>query len=509
MNNGFSTANPQQSFTSAPVFPLQTETKKEIEAATKAQTLSRTIAQKLKSEIHEGRWKQGDKLPAVRALTRNLEVCHVTVIRALEDLVAQGYIRVVSGRGSYVTYDTTANGSACESQLHKHSTSGSIHQAKSTIIELSDLGNRVILDRSSSASKADSILHAEAPNTKLLELIAKQARLLPLERGECDPTGNISLRAAISSYVRRQRQINCEPEHIVLFPNRLSALDQISRLLIRSGDSVAVENPGCPESRRCFIANGASLHGVSVDEQGLSQEELHQKTSHRLLFIKPFQYPTTVAVATKQQEGLLAWASNHNSLIVEDESDNQLFFGSSLPSLKSADLDSDSVVYIGGFPHTISSIVPIAFAIMPQFLAQAAGKANAAFGVRCSDIEQRALMQFIDDGSLERHFMRLKTSRGLKRAQIVSQLTLHLRDVCTVSCPPAGTHLLLRFSDRIDVNLLEESFRSAGLALTGQERYMTVRKRVEYRLGFIEVDLEHLPSQLETLRVRLSKTSEP
>lgn len=60
------------------------------------------ISAQIKSMIMEGRLKAGDSLPSMRALARDLHISVITTQRAYEDLVRDGFIETVSGKGSFV-----------------------------------------------------------------------------------------------------------------------------------------------------------------------------------------------------------------------------------------------------------------------------------------------------------------------------------------------------------------------------------------------------------------------
>lgn len=61
----------------------------------------RTLADTLRSEIREGRYAGGRKLPTEEQLSQSYSVSRQTVRRAMQDLVSEGIIYRVAGRGTY------------------------------------------------------------------------------------------------------------------------------------------------------------------------------------------------------------------------------------------------------------------------------------------------------------------------------------------------------------------------------------------------------------------------
>lgn len=60
------------------------------------------ITMQIKSQIMEGILSVGEALPSMRSLAKDLHISVITVQRAYEDLVRDGFIETVSGKGSFV-----------------------------------------------------------------------------------------------------------------------------------------------------------------------------------------------------------------------------------------------------------------------------------------------------------------------------------------------------------------------------------------------------------------------
>lgn len=60
------------------------------------------IAEQFKSDIMAGRMKQGEYLPSIRGLAKELRISVITTMKAYEELEHQGLITAVQGKGYYV-----------------------------------------------------------------------------------------------------------------------------------------------------------------------------------------------------------------------------------------------------------------------------------------------------------------------------------------------------------------------------------------------------------------------
>lgn len=56
----------------------------------------------IKNEIIKGNMEEGEKLPSVRSLSRDLKVSILTVKKAYDELVDEGFIETRQGLGSFV-----------------------------------------------------------------------------------------------------------------------------------------------------------------------------------------------------------------------------------------------------------------------------------------------------------------------------------------------------------------------------------------------------------------------
>ncbi|MBO4400123.1 MAG: GntR family transcriptional regulator [Lachnospiraceae bacterium] len=66
------------------------------------QPLYEQIEEQVKNQILSGELSEGDALPSMRVLAKDLKISIITTKRAYEDLERDGYITSVTGKGSFV-----------------------------------------------------------------------------------------------------------------------------------------------------------------------------------------------------------------------------------------------------------------------------------------------------------------------------------------------------------------------------------------------------------------------
>ena len=60
------------------------------------------ITTQIKNQILKGELKEGDALPGMRSLAKDLKVSVITTKRAYNDLEQEGFIETIVGKGSFV-----------------------------------------------------------------------------------------------------------------------------------------------------------------------------------------------------------------------------------------------------------------------------------------------------------------------------------------------------------------------------------------------------------------------
>lgn len=60
------------------------------------------IAEQFKEDILSGKMKQGEYLPSIRGLAKELRISVITTMKAYEELERQGLVTAVQGKGYYI-----------------------------------------------------------------------------------------------------------------------------------------------------------------------------------------------------------------------------------------------------------------------------------------------------------------------------------------------------------------------------------------------------------------------
>lgn len=169
----------------------------------------------------------------------------------------------------------------------------------------------------------------------------------------------------------------------------MQAIALAAQLLLNPGDRIVMENPGYAGAARAFQAIGGICVHAPVDGHGIIPDDWDAK----LLMVTPNrQFPTGSVLTLERRQQLLAWATERNSLILEDEYDSVFRHrGKSLEPLKALDREG-RVIYVGSFASTLLPHIRIGYAVLPLSLTPLFTRAIALYEPYPSNLlEQRTL----------------------------------------------------------------------------------------------------------------------
>lgn len=221
-----------------------------------AQGLARQLYAALRERILDGRLGSRTRMPASRELAQALKVSRNTVVRAYEQLHAEGYIDGRTGDGTYVAELQEIPGRA-------------------PAVAPSAPAPRGPAALAPPPEGAPRAFRVGVPAFDLFPFdtwARLQARFWRNPPADClgygDPAGEARLRELIAAYLRSARGLRCEAEQVIVTHGAQQAIRLCAQVLLENGDPVAVENPGYRAARLAFAATGAVPHGIDLDAEG-------------------------------------------------------------------------------------------------------------------------------------------------------------------------------------------------------------------------------------------------
>jgi GntR family transcriptional regulator/MocR family aminotransferase len=438
-------------------------------------TLSHQVYLQVRSAILSRSLTGGTRLPSSRELASRLDVARMSVIAAYEQLLAEGYVTAKTGSGTFVSADLPEdfNLRGPQQQRRRPDAPAKPDQPAYSDPRPFNMGRTLVDDRSVETWR---------------RLMRQAARSLgSQDLGYSDPGGFPVLRDAICRYLQAARAVRCEPGQIIITAGTQQGIDIATRVLLRPGDRVWVEDPGYPLTRDMLVAAGMRVCPVEVDEHGL-QVGAGLKTAHRAraAYVTPsHQYPLGVVLSMARRLELLAWARDSDAWIIEDDYVSEFrYAGLPLASLQGLD-DSDRVVYIGTLNKALFPGLRLGYLVAPWSMQRAFVDARHLMDRQPPSLLQSVIAEFMSQGHFSSHIRRMRQQYRMQRDALAHELARHAGDAVTVHRPDQGMHLVAGLREGIHDLAVERAAGAAGLVARAMSRtYVKARPRPGLMLGF-------------------------
>jgi GntR family transcriptional regulator/MocR family aminotransferase len=426
------------------------------------------LAEAIRQAIEGGQLRPGELVPSTRQLGERYETHRHTVMNALAELVSEGWLESEPGRGYRV---------------------------------VAGLPRYFVCDPPPAAppgapSRDRYAFPSGQPDLRLFPTEEYYATLREVLRHTDpvalldydEPAGARDLLVQLSHYLRRLRDINST--EIVVTHGSQEGIFLVSKMLVRPGDVVAVDEIGYSPAWEALRLVGARLVGLPVDRSGVVPEALAQlarQTRVGLLYTTPLhQYPSTVTMPQERRRELYQVCSDHGIPILEDDYDHEFHYRSRpLAPLKSRDPEQ-LVYYISTFSKVVYPSARIGFAVVPP------GQACRLAGIKrvttrqSSTLVQLTQARWMESGGFERHLRRMRRAYQT-RLQVMARVLQEGADryglPVSFDIPDGGMSLWVDFG--VDTARLAAQARTRGVAVRpGTEYRLDGGPSTHLRLGF-------------------------
>lgn len=427
-----------------------------------APALHRQIYLTLRDAVLEGRLAPGSRIPSSRTLAATLGVSRPTVVSALDQLAAEGFIETRVGSGTYV-----AEGLA----------QGALRRVDAAL-----LNAHVLSCRAQQIIGLESLTHSRSliakafhtgfpaleqfPMREWTEAAASAWRALSAaELDYPDPLGYRPLREAVAEHLAIVRGVRADPEQVMIVAGSQQALWLAAHAAADPGDEAWVEDPGYPGARRAFAAAGLTVRPIPVDAEGI--DLAYARSRHpraRLVHVTPsHQYPLGVKMSVARRLALVAWAEEHSAWILEDDYDSEFrYTGRPLAPLH-AMVGSGRVIHVGTFSKVLFAGMRLGYMVVPPGLVEAFRTLRGFHDRGSPVLLQAALSTFMREGRYQRHIRRMRSLYVERRDALLAILAAETGDLLRAAPPDAGLHVVARLPQGISDQALARSAMDLGV----------------------------------------------
>lgn len=462
------------------------------------------VAAEIVASIRRGSLQPGDRVPSTRALAAQLRVNRNTVVAAYDELIAQGYLTTRGAAGTVVSRELP------ERAVRR------VPVAPEGIPARPGFEMRAVEPPFAPFGDADTVYHLSGgvPDTRLVAtatLARAYRRALGSRNGRSgldygSPHGSLRLRVAIAAMMRESRGIPATAENILIVRGSQMALDLSTRLLVRPGETVAVEELGYRPAWRAFEEAGARIAPIALDAQGLVVDEL-AGVRPRCVYATPHhQYPTTVLLSQARRAALLERARRERFAVLEDDYDHEFHFeGRPVAPLAASD-PHGSVIYLGTLSKILAPGLRLGFVAAPAKVIENLARLRSTVDRQGDQILEQAVAEMIEEGELQRHARKMRRAYAARRGALEHALRTHLGGVLAFELPAGGITLWARVARDVSLEAWLERARARGVAVTAARHFAVDGKpRPFIRLAYARYDERELADAVRRLRDALPR----
>lgn len=455
------------------------------------------LADGIRTAIREGKVKPGEQLPSSRDLARQFKMHRHTVMTALSELEAEGWITSQAKKFYQVTEALP------DTFLHVKS-SGRVRLEEIREVKFArrvEIGNYV---------SADNFKHSFPsgfPDLRLFPMKEFKSHLSDALKTKgilsySDPVGHPKLIEEVGKYIRRARSV--ADRNIVITNGSQEALFLLAQCLIAPGDYVAVEALGYPPAIEALKFAGGKFIPIRVDGEGLCVEDLEKhlkKKKIKCLYTTPLhQYPTTVTLSASRRLALYELALKYGFLIVEDDYDHEFHYVSQ-PVAPLASFDpAGIVIYVSTFSKILFPSSRVGFMAVPGKIGIEIAKLKRISSRQNEQILQAAIAKWMVEGGFERHLRRMRRTYEERRNAIIVDLIQIQKTHPKISWTEPDGGMALWLDVGTDSTKFSELLKKQSILVNPESAFRLDKKPgTHLRLGFSGYTAEENRSSLKAM----------
>lgn len=412
------------------------------------------IADRLGRQIQKGTLKSGDKLPSLRALSKEQGISLSTAFKAYIDLENKGFIEARPKSGYYVRFSKTEN---LSEKVPVQSEPGSEKKDVNEMImavNKSLTANGVI--RLSIASPSADLLPRAKLNKSMLEVL----RTDPANCTQYDEIqGNRKLRQQVAKYAFNWNG-NISENDVITTQGCMEALVFCLKAVAKPGDTIAIESPGYFGIFSVIKSLGLNvreipvhpLHGIDLN---FLESVMDNEPIKACLFVPNFCNPTACFMSDESKSKLVDILFKRNIPLIEDDIYGEMYFGKQRPrTCKSFDKHG-MVLLCSSVSKTLAPGYRVGWCIPGKFIDQVT-TIKLQHSISSATPTQAAIANFFETGRYDLHMRKLRKTLHTQSLRYIQAVAEHFPKDTKISRPQGGYVLWIELNPTVNAYELFE-----------------------------------------------------
>jgi len=452
--------------------------------------------------IQLGFLPEGTKLPGTRVLCKILAVNRNTLIKAFQELEAQGFIEILPSKGILILPDlqkTTRSKAGILSGGRLSKTKTEFSFSRSSLLENPVEVNDLPLQFDDGLPDEFPVYFDTLARLYVTKLKGQNNKKVS-NRDALET--HLNFKKTFSNLLNLTRNLRVADSDLLVASNHRTALYLVFKVLISPGDKVIVAAPSYYLSNMTISDSGAEIISVPVNDDGIDVDiikKICNKQTIRVLYLTSiYHYPTTSPLSAKKRIEVLNLASEYGFIIVEDDYDFDFHFDNN-PTLPLAAMDADGrVIYVGSLARSLPAGFDYGFVSAPAAFITELEKHQNILVSGIDVIKEQVLTSCIQDGEIHRLLKKNKKIYKERRDFFAALIYEKLKGKITFKIPARGLAFWIEWQDHPNLAKLKRKCLENGLFIPKTLLYQT-KNMTATRLGFGSLNNQEIEIAIDIL----------
>ncbi|HET8849510.1 MAG TPA: PLP-dependent aminotransferase family protein [Marinobacter sp.] len=401
------------------------------------------VADQLQTLIQDGVYREGERLPGVRALSRQFSVSISTVLQAHQTLEARGFLVARERSGYFVRLP--ASDIPEPSMAEQRSKPLPVSAREMTLDLCADEQKRMV-------PLATAIPHPDYLPLRQIQQSTLWAARRGLETLDYAFPGKECFRRQIAQRMATVG-VPISPDDVLVTNGAQEAIILALRAVTRPGDIVAVESPSFPGILQALDVVGLRVIEIPTHpSDGLSLEglqlALEQWPLKACVVVTNHSNPMGARMPDVRKQQLVSMLAAANVPLIEDDIYGDLYHTGERPKPAKAFDRADGVIYCSSFSKTISPGLRLGWMIPGRHMASARQEKYFS-NLATSTIPQLAVAHFLEQGGYDRYLRAARQHYREAVGRLRSAVARSFPDGTAVSRPQGGFVLWVQLPEGV------------------------------------------------------------
>ena len=431
------------------------------------------VAAQLADLVARGTYGPGDRIPSIRALSRQLRVSVNTVMQAYAQLEDRRIVEARPQSGYYVTCALAEPEERVEERrARKELAAIPVALGRGPLEVMRTLADPGLVPLGRGIPNSELL-----PVGKLSRMLASEARRFPLE--SVSYSGAKGLKRLRTQIAKRSLAAGCRlaPEDLVVTSGCVEAVTLALQATCRPGDTVAIGSPVYYTFLNSIQWLGLKVLEIpSTPREGMSLEvlgyALRHNPVHACLVISNFNNPLGSLMPDERKAELVALLRRHDIPLIEDDVYGDLCSGPRRPSAAKAYDEAGLVLYCSSFSKTLAPGYRVGW-IAPGRYAEKVQRLKSLWNLATASPTQLAIAEFLTSGGYDRHLRAMRRTYAAQLAEVRAAIARWFPRGTRVTRPEGGFVVWVEMPSEVDAFALYEQALRSGIAVAPGSLFTT------------------------------------